>query len=183
MLTLKLLSHTLAITWLMTVFLYSQQASSADKTQPYQQLKDDNSSQMQIKGTLKASCSLTLPPPVDLGEIPIATLEGNVSGKASEDFAKTFKVGTSCAGTNKYSLEFNAEKVSANGCLEADTQELAFCLSRDGKAIDLADEGARKITGDTSTKGETIKVIPAQGSKKPTAGEHAGSMTVTITPL
>lgn len=141
------------------------------------------SAQLEIKGTLKASCSLTLPPPVSLGDIPIVVIEEKSGEKSPGDYAKTFKIDTSCSGTDKYMLEFKADNVSERGCLEASSKALAFCLFRGDKKIDLGNEAGRKITGEIKTGGETLKVQPARGSKAPYAGDHTGTMTVSIAPL
>ncbi|MBW5816670.1 spore coat protein U domain-containing protein [Yersinia kristensenii] len=144
---------------------------------------ETTSTQVEINGTIKATCSLTVPPPIDLGEIPISALDDRNGKAGPNNYAKTFKIVTSCSGTDKYTLDLRAEKTTPGGCLEAETQALAFCLYRDDKQINLADEASRKLTGNTSTGGETLKVVPARGRQKPTPGMHTGTMTATIAPL
>lgn len=141
------------------------------------------SAQVEIKGELKATCSLTAPSSVELDEIPISALEKKGDRKGLDDYAKTFKITTSCSGTEKYELEFEADNVTTDGCLEASSRAMAFCLYRKDKLINLSDDASRKLEGNTSTEGEMMKVLPARGGGKPVAGEHSGSATVTIKPL
>lgn len=140
------------------------------------------SARLEIKGKLKATCSLTAPSSVEMGKIPISAIEKEEGKKGLGDYAKTFNITISCAGAEKYVLEFKADKVTSEGCLETVSQALAFCLYSKDKKLDLSRPGSSQLTGNISTKSEVIKVLPSQGSKRPVAGTHSGGATLTIKP-
>ncbi|MGP1047119.1 fimbrial protein (plasmid) [Serratia marcescens] len=142
-----------------------------------------SSAQVEITGILKGMCSLAVPSPVELGEIPVSALGKELDGKGMTEYSKIFKITTSCAGSEKYELEFRADKVTADGCLEASSGAMGFCLYRKDKLINLSEDASRKLEGNVVTGGEMIKVVPSRGSKTPVAGKHSGSVTVTIKPL
>lgn len=142
-------------------------------------LAADNA-QIQIKATVTAVCTLSAPPLVDLGAIPITAFDGKSAGEELTDYGNTFTLTTTCSGTDKYKLTFTPSAVN-NNCLTASSGNLGFCFyGPDGTRIDLA--GDRSLTDSTSTAGTEIRVFPMrQGT--PTAGEHTASMTVTIEPI
>lgn len=142
----------------------------------------DNSATIRITATVKAVCSLSAPPSVDLGDIPITAFDGLSAGGELTGYDKTFTIATSCSGTDKYVLTFTPT-ASSDGCMTADGGGMGFCLyDPSAKKIALTSTGAN-LEGSTASASQDIKVVPARSSKAPTAGDHAASMTVTIAPL
>ncbi|WP_158616044.1 fimbrial protein [Erwinia sp. 198] len=136
---------------------------------------------IEVKATIKAVCSLSVASPVDLGDIPIMAFDGKNTGEEITGYDKNFSVTPMCAGTDKYTLSFTAVKGSS-GCLAAESEEIGFCLyDGTGEKIMLSATGA-SLERNIGTA-ENIKVVPARAGKAPTAGDHSGTMTVTIAPL
>lgn len=139
-------------------------------------------SNVQFNATVKAVCSLTVDPSVDLGDIAITEFSGKNAGEGISGYDKTFTVTANCSGTNAYKLTMTPTKASS-GCLESTSEELAFCLyNSGGTKINMVEAGAT-LEKQTSAGAENIRVVPARATKAPTAGEHSGTMTVTIMPL
>ncbi|BEM36211.1 hypothetical protein SME06J_49030 (plasmid) [Serratia marcescens] len=142
-------------------------------------LAADNA-QIQIKATVTAVCTLSAPPLIDLGAIPITAFDGKNAGEELKDYGNTFTITTACSGTDKYKLTFTPSAVN-NNCLTASSDNLGFCFyGPDGTKIDLA--GNRSLQDNTGTAGTEISVFPMRRGT-PTAGEHTGTMTVTIEPI
>lgn len=137
--------------------------------------------QVNITATIKAVCDISVDPLIALGDIPATAFNDKSANEEISGYDKTFAIKTSCAGANKYSLTLTPAKTS-NGCLAASSEELAFCLYSGSAKINLAAAGTT-LERETTVTSETIKVVPARGSKAPTAGDYSGSMTVTIAPL
>lgn len=142
----------------------------------------DNSATIQIKATVTAVCSLSAPPSVDLGDIPVTAFDGLSAGGELTGYDKTFTITTSCLGTDKYELTF-MPTASSNGCLTTSSEGMGFCLyDSSAKKIGLTATGAI-LEGSTGSAGDEIKVVSARGSKAPSVGEHSATMEVTIAPL
>jgi len=144
--------------------------------------KSAQADDVQIKATVKAVCSLSMDPVVDLGDILITEFNGKEAGQEISGHDTSFAITPNCAGTTKYALTFTPVKASS-GCLEATSEEIAFCLyDSDGDKINLATTGTQ-VEKDYNASAETIKVVPARATKAPGVGVHSGTMAVTIAPL
>lgn len=138
--------------------------------------------QTEIKGRIIASCEVKVPAAVDLGEINRRDiLRGSESGVRL--YAIPFSVTTTCvAGTDKYRLKIKTDKVTASGCADAESGEMAFCLYHGGKLVGLNGQDGGSVDGTTDHAEEVLSVLPARGSKGAAAGEHNASVTVTVEP-
>lgn len=142
----------------------------------------EDSATIQITATVTAVCSLSAPPLVDLGDIPITAFDGLSAGGELTGYDKAFTITTSCSGTDKYALTFTPT-ASSDGCLAASSEGMGFCLyDSSAKKIVLTATGA-VLEGSTGTADEQIKVVPVRANKAPTAGKHTATMEVTIAPL
>lgn len=136
---------------------------------------------VEIKASVKAVCTIAVTPLVDFGDIPITEFAGKSAHEEINGYDKSFTITPSCMGTTNYVLTFTPVK-SSGGCLESTSQELAFCLYNSaGTKIELVETGAT-LQKETSAGAENIKIVPARATNAPTAGEHSGTMTVTIAP-
>lgn len=139
-----------------------------------------DNAQIQIQATVTAVCTLSAPPLVDLGVLPITVFDDKNSGEELKNYGHTFTITTTCSGTDKYKLTFTPSAIN-NNCLTASSGNLGFCFyGPEGIKIDLA--GNRSLTGSTGTAGTEINVFPMRWGT-PTAGEHTATMTVTIEPI
>lgn len=145
-------------------------------------LKADTTATTKIQGRIKASCSLMVPPLVNLGEIKRMAIDGEGSETGVSRYARRFYISPTCLGTEKYRLTFKAEQVTRSGCADAESGAMAFCLYRDDKLISLSGLQGGSIAGATSSS-PNLTVMPGRGSKAPVAGEHSASVTATIAPM
>ena len=138
--------------------------------------------QAEITGTIRASCTVTSPPLVAVGGIPLAeiSLPGSESGLAR--YAKAFTMGTRCVGTTEYRLTFKAEHVTDSGCADTGAGAMAFCLYHGDRLINLTGREGGSIEGTPAHAEVGISVRPARGSQDAVAGEYSASVTVTVEP-
>lgn len=136
----------------------------------------------EIKGQITASCSLTVPATVDLGTMNRLDIEeGPETGVAL--YAMKFDLTPVCDGTQKYRLNVKAEQATSAGCADSDSGAMAFCLYHDDKQISLSDPQGGNVEATTAGGRETLRVMPARGSKPTTTGKHSASVTATISPM
>ncbi|MBN5247012.1 hypothetical protein, partial [Serratia ureilytica] len=132
---------------------------------------------------IKASCSLMVPPVVNLGEIKRMAIDSEGSEAGVSRYARRFYLSPTCLGTQKFRLTFKAEQVTTAGCADAESGAMAFCLYRDDKLINLSGLQGGSIEGTTSSSRANLTVMPGRGSNAPVAGEHNASVTATIAPM
>jgi len=139
------------------------------------------SSRVEIKVATTASCSLSLPPVVDIGDIPFTAFVGKGAGEELTGYDTNLNIATTCYGTDKFRLEFITSVVHYN-CLTADTRSggMGFCLYHGDNKI-MLDSAATRIV-DTEGTMTTIRVVPLR-TGTPTPATHSGTLSVTIAPL
>lgn len=146
-------------------------------------LKADTTAATKIQGRIKASCSLTVPPVVRLGEINRTAIENDGSEMGVSRYAQIFYLSPTCHGTQKFRLTFRTEQVTTAGCADAESGAMAFCLYHDDKLINLSGLQGSSIEGTTNSSRASLTVMPGRGSKAPVVGEHSASVTATIAPI
>lgn len=136
--------------------------------------------QTTISSTVAAVCSMSVPPAVDMGEIPFTALSGKTTGDNLEDFARTFRITSSCSGTANYQLTFSPAS-RGGACIGSDTGTLRFCLRVGDVSLDFT--GTNNPVYRATNTNMTVTLVPQMGAYTPKAEVVSGSLTITISPV
>lgn len=138
-----------------------------------------NTAQMTFTVTVTSSCSVSLPPQIDLGTIPATAFDGILAGGEIAGYDKNFTITTTCYGANRYTLTFTPSVVNYN-CAVATSGIIGYCLYHNNEKIQLA--GNNSVTGEGNNR--EIRVVPLRVNNNiATAGVHNSTLNVTISPL
>lgn len=90
----------------------------------------------QIKTTITAACSLSLPAIIDSGEIPCTAFQGKSAGEQLTGYGQNFTINIVCHSANNYALTFTPDRVIDN-FLTANTQsgDIGFYLYNDDRKV------------------------------------------------
>lgn len=138
-----------------------------------------NTAQIEIKATVVAVCSVDAPAVLDMGTIPLSAFAGKEPREEVDEYAKTFKIDTTCSGTSRYSLAFSPSNNTYH-LLYSDKGLMGFAFyDPDDKRMDFSTPVSLTRSGNEESL--TIKVVPAKTSES--VGADTASVTITISPL
>lgn len=135
-----------------------------------------------ITATVIATCSLSVPPTLDIGDILASDLSSVGSGKELNGYAKNLPITTSCTGVNNYKLTFSSSAEVGYGCLLA-ANSLGFCLYKpDGSKLSMASSN-KSVQGSATNNQINLAIVPISRGGNPKPGSLSVSLNVAIEPL
>ncbi len=140
-----------------------------------------DTSTLELKTTIYASCTISVPPVVELPPIPLGTLQALQRGEQLPEYGTTFQLEANCAGATSHRYTFIPGGRTIDGCLGTVDSMLKFCLYHGDQMISIATTSANPsiVQSENTT---TLRVVPGRDTREPVPSEQSVSLTISISP-